>query len=70
MYLPFLKKRWPRIADPMNVKVIGSPSDILEEHCIGELMTAAKDKDVISFRKALEALVMNCFETGEVDALN
>ena len=64
MLLPFLKeKKVPRIAPPMEEKLYnGSPSEILEDHCLSELMDAAKDKNVSAFRKALEALVINCFE--------
>lgn len=39
-----------------------APMDPLEEHCIGELFDAIESKDVVSFRQALEAFVMNCFE--------
>lgn len=41
----------------------GDASDKLEEHCAGELMEAVASKDVSGFRSALEALVVNMFET-------
>lgn len=70
MQLPFLKeKKWPRIAKPMEQKSYGiSPAEELEEFCIGELMDACKDKNISAFRKALEALVLSCFEEEESDA--
>jgi len=69
MFLPFLKhKRWPRIAKPMEEKSYGlDSSEQMEEFCIDELMEAVANKDVESFRNALEALVMNCFEEEEED---
>lgn len=62
--LPFLKyKKWPRIAPKQEEKLVNAPqSDLLEDHCIGELMEAVESKNVKAFRAALEALVMNCFE--------
>lgn len=65
MQLPFLKKtKWPRIAKPMEEKSYGGDaSDKIEEHCAGELMEAVASKDVSGFRSALEALVVNMFET-------
>ncbi len=62
--LPFLKqKSWPRIAPKQEEKLInGSESDHLEDHCMKELMDAVESKDVKSFRAALEALILNCFE--------
>jgi len=62
MKLPFLKeKNTPRIApEPRHEKLYGgSASDQLEDYCIEELIDASKTKDVMSFRRALEALVMN-----------
>lgn len=69
MLLPFLKeKKWPRIAKPMDEKSIGlSASDKLEEFCIEELMMAVANKDVPAFRKAIEALVLNCFDMDDDD---
>lgn len=53
----------------MEEKSVGfSASEELENHCIDELMQAVSSKDVVSFRRAVEALVMNCFEDGEPDA--
>ncbi len=65
--LPFLKNRsWPRIAKPMEEKMVnGSPDDHLEAHCAGELFEAIESKDVAKFRHALEALVLNCFESEQ-----
>ena len=65
--LIFLKKsKWPRSAPDMDEKSVGEDeSDRLEEHCCGELMDAAMSKDVSKFRSALQALVMNLFETGD-----
>lgn len=70
MLLPFLKERkWPRIAKSMEQKSYGlSSSDKLEEHCIDELMDAVATQHVSAFRKALEALVLNCFEDEEPNA--
>jgi hypothetical protein len=52
------------LAKPMDEKLVqGSPSDLLEDHCVGELMSAITNKDVKAFRSAIEALVMNCFES-------
>lgn len=67
--LPFLKnKTWPRIAKPIEEKMVnGSADDHLEFHCAGELMDAVETKDVSKFRSALEALVMNMFEHEESD---
>jgi len=67
MQLPFLKKKWPKVAtNPMEEKSYGlSPSDMIEDHCINELMEAVASKDIMSFLKALEALVLNCFEFEE-----
>jgi hypothetical protein len=70
MSLPFLKKRRsPRIAsEPQDSKLInGSPEDHIDDHMVGELMEAAKDKNIGKFRSALEALVLNCFETEDTD---
>lgn len=71
MKLPFLKNsKWPRSAPPPEEKLVnGSSSDHIEDHCFRELSEAIANKDVNMFRHALEALVMNCFETeGESDA--
>lgn len=64
MKLPFLKnKTWPRIAKPQEEKLVGgSPEDHLEAHAAMELMDAVANKDVKSFRSAVEALVLNLFE--------
>lgn len=52
----------------MEEKTINASSeDKLEEHCMGELMDAAMDKDVGKFRAALEALILNLFEEMEKD---
>lgn len=69
MQLPFLKeKKWPRIAKPMEEKSVGqSYADQIEDFCIDELMEAATVKNVGAFRKALEALILNCFEDEEPD---
>ena len=68
MKLPFLKKM-PRMArDPMGEKSYGlDPAEKLEDYCIDELFDACKSQDVSSFRKALEALVLNCFDFGGDD---
>ena len=42
-----------------------SPDEMLDDYCAGELMEAVKAKDVSAFRKAVEALTMNCFEFEE-----
>lgn len=70
MKLPFLKnKHWPRVAKPMEEKMInGTPEDHLESHCAGELIDAVESKDVAKFRSALEALLMNMFEEEAEDA--
>lgn len=67
MQLPFLKeKKWPRIAKPMEEKGYGFDTDEqIEEACIDELFEAAHQRDAAGFRRAIEALVMNCFEDGE-----
>lgn len=67
MKLPFLKeKTWPRIAAPMDEKSIGQSADgELMDRCIDELMDAAKEKNVMRFRSAVEALVLNMFEDTE-----
>jgi hypothetical protein len=67
MFLPFLKeKKWPRIAKPMEEKSYGlSSEDYLEDFCIEELMDAVEHKHVGQFRKALEVLILNCFEEEE-----
>lgn len=68
--LPFLKSRkWPRIAPKQEEKLVNAPvSDHLEDHCVSELWAAVPTKDVKSFRSALLALVMNCFDyDGEDD---
>lgn len=65
MKLSFLKnRRIPRIkTEPQDEKLVnGSASDLLEDHCIGELMDAAQSKDIKRFRAALEALIMNMFD--------
>ena len=65
MLLPFLKeKKLPRVAPESehSKDYGGSLSDQVDDYCIGELMDAVKDKNVSGFRKALEALVLNCFE--------
>lgn len=71
MKLPFLKNKWPRLAKPMDEKSYGlSASEQLEEFCIDELFEAVQSKNVGTFRKAIEALVMNCFDydnEGEPD---
>lgn len=69
MLLPFLKeKKWPKLRAPLEEKSYGqSSSEKLEDHCIGELMDAVPSLDVGAFRKALEALVLNCFEEGNPD---
>lgn len=67
--LPFLKKL-PRVnPDSHSLReqrmVNGSQSSVLEHHCAGEFMDAAKSKNVKSFRAALEALILNLFEDQE-----
>lgn len=69
MKLVFLKnKSWPRIAPPMDTHLVNpSSSDLLEEHCTSELMAAATNHDPTKFRSALEALVLNLFDTDLPD---
>ena len=47
--------------------VNGDPEDILEEHCIHEMMEAVERKDIPAFRRAMEALVLNMFEESGED---
>ena len=50
----------------MEEKSIGlNVSEKLEDYCIDELWEAVANKDVSSFRKALEALILNCFDDDE-----
>ena len=66
MKLPFLRNtKWPRIAPPPEEKII---SGTLEDHCFHELSDAIAAKDIKLFRQALEALILNCFESGGDDA--
>lgn len=69
MQLPFLQeKSWPRSAPPMEEKHYGLKEDdqALEEHCFSELREAIHTKNITQFRQALEALVMGCFDDGEL----
>lgn len=70
MKLPFLKnKSWPRVAKPMEEKLVnGSPEDLLEDHVIGELYDAIENHDVKAFRAALEALILHMFEEAPDEA--
>ena len=69
MLPPFLKRKWPKIANPMDeMSYGGSMADQIEEHCISELMDAVKSDDLPMFRKALEALILNCFDEENSDA--
>lgn len=67
MKLPFIKEsKLPRIAKPMDEKLYGGSADEhLEDHCLSELMDAYSAKDPSLFRQALEALVLNLFESEE-----
>jgi len=50
----------------MDEKSIGQSADgELMDRCIDELMDAAKEKNVMRFRSAVEALVLNMFEDTE-----
>ena len=50
----------------MEERSVGqSSAGKLEEHCVGELMEAVASKNVMKFRQALEALVLNLFEQEE-----
>lgn len=67
MLLPFLKaRRTPRVKleDPEE---IDQNSDDLDYHLSHELTRALEQKDVSTFRAALEALVRNAFEREEDD---
>jgi hypothetical protein len=65
MQLPHLKKKWPRVANPMPEMSYGtSASEKLDEYCMDELFEAAKSKNVSQLREALEALILNCFDHG------
>jgi hypothetical protein len=44
-----------------------SSDEKLEDYCIDELMEAVSKKDVIVFMKALEALLLNCFEMEDAE---
>ena len=70
MQLPFLKhKKWPRIAKPMEQKSYGlSPDEQIEDYIIGELLDSCEKKDVSAFRRALEALVLQCFDDDGEEA--
>lgn len=71
MKLPFLKNHsWPRIGKPQDEKLVNaSPDELVEQHLMGELMDAVERKDVGSFRKTMEALIMNMFDwDGDSDA--
>jgi hypothetical protein len=64
MQLPFLKQN--KLPKPSSAeKSIGlSGDEQMDEHCISELWDAIRDDDSMGFRKALEALVMNSFDSG------
>jgi hypothetical protein len=69
--IPFIKKtKLPKIASnlPQEKLVSSNPSDHLEHHAVMELMEAVKNKDVKAFRDALEAILMNAFESEDQDA--
>lgn len=67
MKLPFLKnKTWPRIAKPMEEKLVNaSPEELLEDHLAGELLDAVEKHDVKGFRAAMEAMVLHMFEESD-----
>lgn len=58
----------PRIAPAQQEKTIEHGKDVADEmdpileHCIKELTAAVEIKDIQSFRAALEALILNCFD--------
>lgn len=63
--LPHLKKKWPKVANPMPEMSYGtSASEKLDEYCMEELFEAVKSKNVSQFMEALEALILNCFDHG------
>lgn len=64
---PLLRKRkFPRAQDPQAEKLVnGSYDELMEDHCIDELMEACTNKDPKQFRSALDALVMNGFDYGD-----
>lgn len=62
--LPFLKSNNGSESPREEKSIGGNANERLEDHCIDELMSAVESKNVMSFRSAIEALVLNCFEDG------
>jgi len=62
--LPFLKgRKTPRIAPPLEEKLVkGSSDELLNHHLISELLDAYEAKDVKLFKQALESLVLQMFD--------
>jgi hypothetical protein len=71
MQLPFLKEfKRPRLPrPPMEEKSYGlDPQEELEDYCVSELFDCIANRDIETFRKAIEVLVRSCFDMEEPHA--